>query len=262
MIKLAAHLESNLRNLPFAERWQIAQRAGFTACEFVWRNYDVAEAADLQSSTGLTVCSLGGTTGFKAGTGRPLLLQSDEHDYLLAEVEKAIAYAQKLNCRQLVFVVGDAIAGWSTEQHRDAAVAGLRSVAPLLERAGITAVIEPLNTKVNHKGHYLNSTTEAIAIVQAVDSPQVKVLYDIYHMQIMEGNLIGTIRQYHDYIGYYHVAGVPGRQEPIGGEVNFPAVFAAIAETGYDGYIGLEYSPAMDPEKSLRLMKSTYAYLG
>jgi hydroxypyruvate isomerase len=113
---------------------------------------------------------------------------------------------------------------------------------------------------VDHKNNFASTSKEAFAIVETVGSANVKVLYDVYHMQIMEGNLISTIKNHYDLIGHYHIAGVPGRHEPLDTEVNYPSVFDAIAQTGYDGYIGLEYGPSIDPEESLRRVYAAFSH--
>jgi hydroxypyruvate isomerase len=261
MIKLASHLGMNMQKMPFAERWALAQRIGFKGCEFRWRDQDVEITTALQTATGLNVSVLGGTTGGKKRADMPCLLAPDTAELLVADTEKAIAYAQRLHCTRLIMVMGDRVEGWSDNQHRQTIVASLRLVAPMLEKGGVTVVVEPLNTRVDHKDNYVSTTKEAFAIIEAVGSANVKVLYDVYHMQIMEGNIINTIRQHHDLIGYYHVAGVPGRHEPLDSEVNYDAVFNAIVESGYDHFIGLEYKPTMDSEISLRRVYAAYSHL-
>ena len=128
----------------------------------------------------------------------------------------------------------------------------LKNVAPLFEDAGVTLIVEPLNILCNHVGYYLDSSYEAFEICNEVGSPNVKVLYDIYHQQISEGNLIPTIRKYFDLIGHFHVADVPGRNEPGTGEINYRNVFKAIEDLGYDKYVGLEYEPTIDTAETIR----------
>ncbi len=113
-------------------------------------------------------------------------------------------------------------------------------------------VFEPLNTLVDHKGYYLYSSEEAFRIADQVNSPKVKVLYDIYHQQITEGHLIKRITKNIDKIGHFHAAGNPGRHELYFGEINYSEVFKAIDETGYTGSIGLEYFPIEEPEKGIK----------
>lgn len=261
-MKLAAHLEMNFNSqYRFSERWLAAHRYGFAGCEFVWRNRELSEVVELTANAPLTVGCLGGTTGFQPGGDRPLLTLPEDRDRLANDLEKAIAYAKRISCGTLVFVPGNAIAGWSLERHRQEAVATLKYAAPLLEQAGITAVLEPLNSKIDHKGIYCDNSAEAFRIVEETASPNVKVLYDVYHMQIMEGNLIHTIQSKHSLIGYYHLAKIPGRFEPIGGEVNYGAVLEAIRATGYSGFVGLEYRPSAEPLEVFDRLMTEYRSL-
>jgi hydroxypyruvate isomerase len=131
-------------------------------------------------------------------------------------------------------------------------VEGLRQAAPLLETAGIKLVIEPLNEKVDHPGYYLVHSAEAFEVVDEVASPNVKVVFDIYHQQISEGNLIPNIVANIDKIGHFHAAGQPGRNELGSGEINYAEVFAAIKRTPFQGFVGLEYWPKRDPADGLR----------
>lgn len=120
-------------------------------------------------------------------------------------------------------------------------------MAPFLEEAGVTLVVEPLNILVDHPGYYLYSSEEAFQIIDEVGSPNVKVLFDIYHQQIMEGNLISRIQRNINKIGHFHAADNPGRHELYMGEIQYLNVFRAIEETGYRGYIGFEYFPLEEP---------------
>ena len=129
----------------------------------------------------------------------------------------------------------------------------LAGESAIAESAGVTICVELLNSKVNHPDYQGDRTAFGVAVVKAVNSPRVKLLYDIYHMQIMEGDLIKTIRDQHEHIGHYHTGGVPGRHELDGTqEVNWPAVCRAIVDTGFHGYLAHEFVPTRDPLTSLR----------
>ena len=130
-------------------------------------------------------------------------------------------------------------------------MAGLEACLPLLEGTDMTLLVEPLNTRVDHPGYYLTSSDEAFEVVEAVGSPQVKVLFDIYHQQIMEGDLIRRIGANIDKIGHFHAAGSPGRHELYDGEIHYPAVLRAIQDSGYQGYVGLEYFPKQEPRTGI-----------
>ncbi|TDF98050.1 hydroxypyruvate isomerase family protein [Paenibacillus piri] len=259
MLRFASHLEMNYeKDVAFRDRWLAAHRFGFHGCEFVWRLHDLAEVVDLKAEFPLHVSSLGGTTGFAVGGDRPVLIWPEDRERLARDVEKAVDYAKAVSCKTLIMVSGNLIPGWSVERHRREAVESLKYIAPIVEKAGVTVVIEPLNSKTDHKGIYCDSSSEAFRIIEETGSDHIKILYDVYHMQIMEGNLIETIQHNERLIGYYHLAKVPGRFEPLGGEVNFPAVLEAIGNTTYDGFIGLEYKPSGHYEKALERIKQGY----
>jgi hydroxypyruvate isomerase len=136
---------------------------------------------------------------------------------------------------------------------------GLRRVAKAAEDAGVLLAIELLNSKVNHPDYQCDHTAWGVKVIEAVDSPAVKLLYDIYHMQVMEGDIIRTIQDNHQHFGHYHIAGNPGRNDPDASqEINYPPVLRAIEATGYTGYLGMEYTPKGDPVESLR---AAYALL-
>jgi hydroxypyruvate isomerase len=148
--------------------------------------------------------------------------------------------------------VGQEIPEKPRHEQRANIVAALKAGAPIAEEAGVTLVLEPLNVLVNHKGYYLATSAEAFDILREVDSPNVKLLFDIYHQQITEGNLIANITANIGLIGHFHAADNPGRNELGTGEINYANVFKAIAATGYAGYVGLEYLPLADPAETLR----------
>ena len=130
---------------------------------------------------------------------------------------------------------------------------GEQRVAPVAESEGVTVVVELLNSKVNHPDYHGDRTAFGVAVIERVDSPRVKLLYDIYHMQIMEGNVIQTIRDNRQHIAHYHTAGVPGRHElDDSQELNYRAIVRAIADIGFTGYLAHEFIPTRDPMTSLR----------
>jgi hydroxypyruvate isomerase len=132
-------------------------------------------------------------------------------------------------------------------------VEGLNRVKKIAEDSGVTICVELLNSKVDHKDYQGDRSSFGMEVVRAVGSPRVRLLYDIYHMQIMEGDLIRTIQKNHEYIAHFHTGGVPGRHELDGTqEVNWAAVCSAIAATGFKGYVAHEFVPTRDPLTSLR----------
>jgi hydroxypyruvate isomerase len=142
---------------------------------------------------------------------------------------------------------------------RTSVVDGLAATVALAEKAGITLLLEPLNDRWDHPGYWLTSSEKAAALCREVGSSRLRLLFDVYHMQIMEGDLVRHIEKSADVIGHFHSAGVPGRHELDGGEIAFPRLLAGIEKTAYAGLFAMEYAPAEDEEESLRRM---IAYLG
>lgn len=248
-MKFSVCVEALFSGKDFYESLKTVKDLGLDNIEFwSWWNKDIKRIKHEVDSLGLNVAAF--CTGFISLTDPQ---KSDEYVEFL---KKSIEVAKELGCKFLISQVGDELEGVSREDQHNSIVDGLKVCAPMLEEEGITLVIEPLNTHVNHKGYYLYSSHEAFEIVDKVGSGNVKVLYDIYHQQIMEGNLISTIRNNIDKIGYFHAAGNPGRNELYYGEINYMEVLKAIRETGYNGYIGLEYFPKDDVKKGLEMLKN------
>ena len=174
-------------------------------------------------------------------------------DEYIAGLLESIAVARRFGCRTLISQVGPELATLPRCDQHQSIVDGLRACVPLLEEAGITLVIEPLNTLVNHPEYYLTASAEGFDIVREVGSPYVKLLYDVYHQQITEGNLLANITPNIDLIGHIHIAGVPGRHEPLRDcEINYPVILQALRRLGYQHAIGLEYMPLYDAADGLR----------
>ena len=127
----------------------------------------------------------------------------------------------------------------------------LRAAADAANEANVTLQVEPLNTRVDHPGYFLSRIDRGVELVEAVDHPNVRLLFDLYHQQITEGDLLSRIETFQEYIGMYHLADVPGRHEPGTGELNWESIFRGIAQTGFDGSVGLEYVPKADPDGSV-----------
>jgi hydroxypyruvate isomerase len=174
------------------------------------------------------------------------------HPMLIKELVDTIPVAKAGGVPNLIAMFGNRD-GRSDAVAIDAAIAGLKEVAPVAEQAGVTVCVELLNSKVDHPGYHGDHTGFGVEVMKGVASPRVKLLYDIYHMQIMEGDVIRTIRDNHQYIGHYHTGGVPGRHELDGSqELNWRAVASAIADTGFTGFVAHEFVPTRDPLTSLR----------
>jgi hydroxypyruvate isomerase len=174
------------------------------------------------------------------------------HDKIVTNLTQSIPRAAKLGVPNLITFFG-ARRGMGDAEAIENCVTGLNRIKKAAEDHGVTVCVELLNSKVDHKDYQGDHTAFGLEVVKAVASPRVKLLYDIYHMQIMEGDVIRTIRQSHEFIAHYHTGGVPGRNELDGTqELNWPAVCKAIVDTGFKGYLAHEFVPTRDPITSLR----------
>ena len=166
------------------------------------------------------------------------------HAMLLNELETAIPRAKQAGVKNLIAMFGDRNPAIDEGRAAENCIAGLSKIAPLAADNGITICVELLNSKVDHRGYQGDHTAFGVAVMKGIGSPNVKLLYDIYHMQIMEGDVIRTIRDNIAWIGHFHTGGVPGRHEINGTqELNYRAIAAAIADLNYTGYIAHEFSP-------------------
>ncbi|HKW41210.1 MAG TPA: TIM barrel protein [Gemmatimonadales bacterium] len=174
------------------------------------------------------------------------------HTMLLRELEATIPAAAQHGVPNVIAMFGNR-RGKSDAEAIDNCVVGLNAIKALAEQHRVTICLELLNSKVDHTDYQGDHTAFGVAVVKAVGSPRVKLLYDIYHMQIMEGDIIRTIRDNHEWIAHFHTGGVPGRHELDGTqELNWRAVATAIADTGFQGYLAHEFTPTRDPLTSLR----------
>jgi hydroxypyruvate isomerase len=195
------------------------------------------------------VCSMGYGGG---GTIRDGLNNPANHDRIAENLIAVMPRAAALGVPNLITFFGNR-QGRSDREGIDNCVTGLNLLKAAAEQHGITVCVELLNSKVDHADYQGDRTAFGVAVVAAVNSPRVKLLYDIYHMQIMEGDVIRTIRQHHAHIAHYHTGGVPGRHElDDTQELQWPAICRAIVETGFTGYFAHEFVPVRDPMTSLR----------
>ncbi|HTE21317.1 MAG TPA: TIM barrel protein [Armatimonadota bacterium] len=250
MPRLSACIEMIFRDLPFTERIAATRAAGLHAVEFWgWRNKDLEAVRAACEEQGVTVATFG------IDTGGPLTAAGDI-DALMTGVAESLDAAQRLGVTTLLCTTGDEQPGKTRAEQHEMIVAKLQAAAPLLEDAGVTAVLEPLNVLVDHAGYYLVTTAEGLQIVDEVGSPNVKLLFDVYHQQISEGNVLRNLIENLDRIGHVHIADNPGRMEPGTGELNYGVIFRKLDEAGYGGYVGLEYRPSGDPAASLRAVRA------
>jgi len=175
------------------------------------------------------------------------------HQLLINELEAALPLAARAGVPNLIAMFGNRDPARDDRAAIDSCVAGLAKIAPLAQETGVTICVELLNSRVDHPGYQGDRTAFGVAVMKGVNSPRVKLLYDIYHMQIMEGDVIRTIRDNIQWLGHFHTGGVPGRHEiDASQELNYRAVATAIADLGYAGYVAHEFIPTRaDPYASL-----------
>jgi hydroxypyruvate isomerase len=248
-MKYSACIETIFTEVPFEERFQLAKRAGFEYVEFwTWESKNIERIKQLSDAIGIRIASFSGDDKYS-------MIDSNESKKYIDFLKESLKIAKYLNCQHLVIhsdaLMADGSAKKINRQVSDyekfvAMYDVLKSIAPLAEKEEVVLVLEPLNTIVDHKGYFLDNTKTAAELINLVNSPYVKVLYDVYHMQIMEGNIIDTINKYVKEIGYIHVADVPGRQEPGTGEINYTKVIEALRKVKYDNVIGFELFPSKD----------------
>ena len=235
----------------------LLDRLGYDGFEmFDWRDPKLlASFVEEKKKYSMACATLVANKGVTApGCG---LVNPREREGFLEQINLAVAAAGKVDCKRLVVLTGNELGGVPRTEQMDNAIAALRAASPILEKNGITAVVEILNTYVNHAGYFLYYVRDGVEMVDRVGSPNVKLLFDIYHTQIMEGNLIENLRRNIDRIGHFHVGDVPGRHEPGTGEINYRNVFKAIYDLGtvYSGYVALEYGSLTPLEENLTAMR-------
>jgi hydroxypyruvate isomerase len=254
-LKLSVRVEPLFRGMKLPDQMRKVAEAGYQGFEFGdWRAYDPTEITKLAHQLHLECACLVGNRGVNPkgmGLTNPL-----ERDGFLAEIAASIEAAKRYETTRLVTLTANEVPGMSREDQHQSIVEGLKRAHELVAPHHITLIVEPLNTLVDHKGYYLNHIAEAWDIIREVDSPYVKILFDIYHVQIMDGNLIKNIGSNIGHIGHFHVGDVPGRHQPGTGEIDYPNVFRAIRDTGFRDFVAMEYLPSLDPMTTLAQVKS------
>ena len=236
--------------IPFEKAVEKIARLGYDACEiWGWKDLDLVKAKEALDRHGVELISLC-TTDFR--------LNDPKHaDAWLKGLEETCLSAKMLGAKKLITQVGQDT-GEDREKQKAAIVSTLKKAVPVLEKHGLTLMIEPLNTRYDHKGYFLSSSAEAFEMIGEIGSSNVKVVFDIYHQQVTEGNILNNILGNLEKIAHLHAAGHPGRTDLQTGENDYRVIFERIDKAGYTGACGLEYLPAGDAEKSLACAKEIY----
>jgi hydroxypyruvate isomerase len=252
--KLSVRVEALFPNLTLPQQMQRVAEAGYHGFEFGnWRAVDAREITTLKNKLRLECACIVGNRGVNP-KGMGLCLPS-EREAFLGEIRASLDAARRLETTRIVVLSGNKVSGMPRSQQHASIVEGLKRAHDIVAPHGVTMIVEvvntvapvePLHPQENHLDYYLDHGGEAFQIVDEVASPYVKVLFDIYHVQIMDGNLIETIRNNIARIGHFHVGDVPGRHEPGTGEINYANVFKAIRELGYRDFVAMEYVPSKD----------------
>lgn len=245
-------IDAVFESLDSADAIDKVAKAGIDAFEF-WGWWDkdldsIIEARD-RNAMQISACC----TKFVS------LVDPATREKYLDGLAESIEVAKRLSCPTLISQVGDFRPGVNRKAQHDCLVIGLKKAAQLLAGTDITLVIEPLNELIDHPGYYLVQSDEAFEVIDQVESDHIKVVFDIYHQQVSEGHVISRLTSQIEKIGHFHAAGNPGRNELSIGELNYPQIVQAIAETSYDGYFGLEYWPTRDADAEIREIAGWFA---
>ncbi|MCC6535973.1 MAG: TIM barrel protein [Bryobacterales bacterium] len=245
----------------FEERLATAARAGIQSVEFVrehdkWTGAELAAAARALRSFNLKLDAISSTPNW--ATMPISALDPAQRPALLAEVRRQLGLARRLDAPMALFMTGNRIAGRTPEAQWASLVEGCRRAGDLAAEAGVTLIVEPLNTKVNHPGYFLETVGEGVRLMKEVDHPHVRLLYDLYHEQIQTGDALAPLAAAMPYVKVFHVADAPGRHDPGTGKMNYDAIYKAIQKAGYKGHIALEYLP-QEGDQSASLIRAADA---
>lgn len=231
--------------VPFLDRFEAAAAAGFRAVEFMFPYaHEAAAVAEAATTHDLQIVLFNAPAGNWSGGERGLAALPKRVSECQEGVVRALKYAKELRCRRLHLMAGVTPENSDRESMLATYVTNIRFAADLVADDGMEILIEPINTRIDVPGYFLDNTTMAEEILNSVDRRNVKLQYDIYHMQIMQGDLIRRLEQLIERIGHIQIADNPGRAEPGSGEINFRNIFKRLETLEYSGYVGCEYRPA------------------
>jgi len=239
--KFAVNVEMWWTKLPFVERIAKAADYGFPAVEFwPWKGKDLAAIASISEERNIEIAQ------FTAWGFNPGMNNAKNHDNFIKAIEEGCQVAKQIRCKKMTVVGGDDQRGMTQPEMHEQIIVALKRAAPIAEKHEVMLILEPMNIRVDHKGHCLYGSEAAVRICREVNSPMVKINWDLYHMQISEGDLCGRLRDGFDQVGYLQLADHPGRNEPGTGEVFYNRVLKEAYDLGYHDFVGLELRPKTD----------------
>jgi hydroxypyruvate isomerase len=252
MPKFAANLSFLFAELPFSQRFARAAAAGFKGVEYLFP-YEHAphDIAEWLRDNDLEQVLFNLPAGDWAAGERGLACLPQRHGEFAESVERALEYAVILDCQRVHCMAGLAPKGFSEVELEENYIANLRYAADRLATVGVTVMIEPINSRIDMPGYWLDDVGRGFRLLEAIDRPNVKLQYDIYHAQIIAGDLARTLEANVGRIGHVQIADNPGRHEPGTGEINYPFLFGLLDRLGYSGWVGCEYKPLTTTQASL-----------
>jgi hydroxypyruvate isomerase len=254
-LKLSLGLEMLYRDRPFIDRLKEAARLGYQAIEFWdWRDKDIDGIKRETDRLGLSVAAI-------SGNRRHSLIEPSDRAGLMTEMEQVLEIAARLNCHHIMMLsdVLNADGSAATSNHsrsiaeKQASIReGLADLVRRVEGKDLVLLLEPLNTVLDHRGCFLDSSCAGVEAVQVVNHAQVRLLYDVYHMSMMGEDAVAEVKKQMPWIGYFHAADVPGRHEPGSGTIPWPAIRGVIERAGYPGFVGMEFSALGSDDEAAR----------
>lgn len=257
MLKFSACIDMMFPHLAFYDRFAVAKSCGIDTVEFwKWSNKDPGRVEEALAKNGLSLSVFNldakdERLSYDLSRG---ILNSGRKDELISAFYESLPYYRRWGAHGMIVLIGETRDDLDDAAQKQNILDCLLAVKPHAERENVDLFVEPLNAS-DRKNYYMPYSAPLFDILDAVNSPRIKMLFDIYHQQMTEGHLTASIREHIGRIGHFHVADVPGRHEPGTGEINYPNLFRGIASLPYDGYVGLEYRATKHDEETLGFVR-------
>ena len=257
-LRYACELNWLEKELTLAQRLDLFHQHGFRAVEYNGLlRHAPAEVAEIRKQLDARAMDFGIFVANPGGWKTAGVVDPAQHAAFLEEIKKSLEYHKLIRNKSATTLTGPALPGVSRSTQRRSCVAGLQKAAELLAGSELALVVEPLN-HIDHPGFFMTRADELAEVIDRVGSPNVRMLYDFYHLQVTQGNLIRDFLQYYDLIGYVQTGDVPGRKEPGTGETNYRNVFKAVHDKGYRGIVGMEHGLALPGVEGFRRCAEAY----